>query len=85
MSRALDRVQTAILRISEDEMKAQVIRSAATIKIRPSKARDLTKKQVNARSEALNNHKKFNCRASLNPANTDLHAIDSAVTEVGAR
>ncbi|OAX35179.1 hypothetical protein K503DRAFT_868436 [Rhizopogon vinicolor AM-OR11-026] len=82
MSRALDWVQTAILRISEDEMKAQVIRSAATIKIRPSKARDLTEKQVNARSEALKIQQEVPiAECVLNPANIDLHAIDSAVTE----
>jgi hypothetical protein len=93
MSQALDRVQTAILHISEDEMKALIIRSAATITIRPPKARnptknqakahDPTKKQTNARSEELKTKQDVPIsERAINSSNTSLHAIDSAVTKV---
>ena len=93
MSQALDRVQTAILHISEDEMKALIIRSAATITIRPqkarnptksqAKARDLTKKQANARSEELKTKQDVPIsERALDSSNPSLYAIDSAVTKV---
>jgi hypothetical protein len=80
MSRALDKVQTAILQISEDEMKATVIRDAATIKIRPSETKS-SKSQAKARSEELMSKKEIpTSERALNSANTSLHVIDSAVT-----
>ncbi|KAJ8583241.1 hypothetical protein M405DRAFT_937339 [Rhizopogon salebrosus TDB-379] len=82
MSRALDRVQTSILRISEDEMKAQVIRLAGAIKIRPSKTPKSTKKQAKARSEELKTQKELPVSEhALDAANNALHVIDSAVTK----
>ncbi|KAG1904255.1 uncharacterized protein F5891DRAFT_1206968, partial [Suillus fuscotomentosus] len=82
MSRALHQVQTAILRISEDEMKAAVIRDAATIKIRPSKLKG-SKSQAKARSEELMSKKEApTSERALNSANTSFHAIDSAVGRV---
>ncbi|KAG0698145.1 hypothetical protein DFH29DRAFT_943008 [Suillus ampliporus] len=85
MSQALDRVQTAILRIPEDEMKAAVIREAATIKIRPSKARK-SNFQAKARSEELKTKREVPISERfLNPANTSVYAIDSVVVQVWGR
>ncbi|KAG2361405.1 hypothetical protein BDR07DRAFT_1472123 [Suillus spraguei] len=85
MSRALHQVQTAILGISEDEMKAAVIHDAATIKIRPSKPKN-SKSQAKARSEELRSKKEIPIsERALNSANTSLHDIDSAVTRVWGR
>ncbi|KAG2153743.1 uncharacterized protein EDB93DRAFT_1134566 [Suillus bovinus] len=82
MSRALDKVQTAILLISEDEMRTAVIRDAATIKIRPSKGKK-SKSQAKARSEELTSKMEVpTSERALNSANTSLHAIDSAVARV---
>jgi hypothetical protein len=82
MSRALDRVQTSILRISEDEMKAQVIRLAGAIKIRPSKTPKSTKKQAKACFEELKTQKELPVSEhALDAANNALHVIDSAVTK----
>ncbi|KAG1731512.1 uncharacterized protein EDB91DRAFT_1154350 [Suillus paluster] len=85
MSRALDQVQTAILQISEDDMKAAVIREAATIKIRTSKAKK-SNLQARARSEELMTKKEVPVsERALNSANTTLHTIDSAVARVWSR
>ncbi|KAG2106489.1 hypothetical protein BD769DRAFT_1654653 [Suillus cothurnatus] len=85
MSRALHQVQTAILRISEDEMKAAVVRDAATVKIRPSKPKRSTS-QAKARSEELMSKEEVpTSERALNSANTSLHAIDSAVAGAWGR
>lgn len=82
MSRALHQVQTAILSISEDEMKVAVIRDAATIKIRPSKIKG-SDSQAKARSEELMSKKEIpTSERALNSANTSFHAIDSSVARV---
>jgi hypothetical protein len=81
MSRALHQVQTAILRISEDEMKAAIIRDAATIKIRSSKHKK-SNSQAKARSEELMSMKEVpTSKLALDTANTSLHVIDSAVAK----
>lgn len=86
MSQALDKVQTTILRISEGEMKALVINSAAAIKIRPSKDFKPNKKQGKARYEELKEKQEVPIsERALNPANTALHVIDSAVTQAWGR
>lgn len=82
MSQALDRIQTAILHVSEDEMKAAVIRDAATIKICPSKTKKHNS-QAKARSEELMSKKEVpTSERALNCTNTSLHDVDSAVAQV---
>jgi hypothetical protein len=63
-------------------MKAQVIRLARAIKIRPSKTPKSTKKQAMACFEELKTQKELPVSEhALDAANNALHVIDSAVTK----